>query len=246
MVYGRKRIARRTRRPVIRRVRRTAVRKGTRRVMYRARRYRTPTEFPTVQFVKLKAAQDFVLQLSSGSGQATQYALNDVYDPYIGLDTQHVSGYAAWAAMYRKSIVYGCKVRFSGVVTSNDSSHVVVGMLGSDAGAELPSSTSAYGDWLVESKGAVKRRIPPWISPQPYPRFSMKRYYNIAKTQGITSLDSTHYGAETNASPPILVRLMCVLAGVNGNTATCYAQCRVELVYYTRFSAPRVASNAQV
>lgn len=217
----------------------------TRRYHKRGRVSRVATEFPSSMRIKLRYAADDTVGVSSGSGAVRTYSVNSPFDPYVSVGGGSCSGFAQWAGMYRKYVCHSCRVVVTGVVTDNDNSTLVVGIRGRSSSSGLPGSAALYGDWLVESKGSAYRRIPPWVSPQPYHRFTLVKYFTVKELEGWSNLDDSDWSADVTADPPGQP-VFDLVAGYTTGTGTCTIEYHTSITYYTKFFQPKLSEDVAV
>lgn len=232
--------------------RKRVIRKRPTKAVRRYRRYpkrvgirRSPTEFPSSMFMKLRFTEDRPLNITVGSGALTSYSMNSPFDPLYGLGGGSCSGFAQFAAVYERYLCTGCKVVFTGVATANDNSSLVVGMRARPSSHPVPTGTSFYGDWLIESKSPCYRRLPSWVTPQPYSRWSLTKYFSVKGTEAVKSLEDVYYAA-TTAADPTNQPLVDIVAGYTTGTGTCVLDCHVTITYYVKFFRPKIEENVAV
>lgn len=209
------------------------------------RRYRTPTEFPSSMRVKLRYTADVDLNVTADSGTKITYSMNSAFDPLYSFGGATCSGFSQWAGIYERYMVSGAKITFSGTATSNDNASLVVGIRSRPSSLPALADDAFYGDWLIESKSPCYRRLPKWVTPQPYPRFSLSKYFSVKRTEQISMLDDVHYGAST-AADPANEAVIDVVASYTTGTGTCTIPAHVTITYYVKFYRPKVEADVAV
>lgn len=215
------------------------------------RRYRTPTEFPSQMFVKLKNVDTLDLSTAgANAGVALAIRVNGPYDPYYPTGGGTPSGYTQYANMYNMYLCYGASYKAIFTYYTNNQDATVCGMTAISSMELCPGLTSKYGSWLTESKGAKWKSVPVKVyqDGNPLPRYIFKKYCNVKRIECMPTLtnNDNNYTSLTNTTPLRNTLLYCVNGTSDGSTQT--ASCKVEIVstYYVKFFQPKIVYNIEM
>lgn len=204
MVFYRKRS-----RNVVRRFRKRARRRIVSGSKYRRRRpysrkaqlakcfkltQKVPAGMPIARFATLRYVTSITQNLTLGSMNTLQYALNNLYDPEVAVGGHQPRGFDQWSAIFQKYLVYGCKITVTLTTPAAATDALAWGMYPSDMGATPLSSPT----------GIMEQKLGPWRQTDNQRKISScKMYWSAKKWFNVKNLrdQADNYGAYCTTSP---------------------------------------------
>jgi len=190
---------------------------------------------------RLRYVENFTLA-GTTTVQSRSYALNGLYDPYLGTGGHQPSGFDTWMAMYGFYNVMGCKATMKYANDATGSSQpAMFGMVASTVGNAV--STAGTITYLMEQGRAVFSDIPAGIVNAPVSRalishWRISDFADGADTRGM----STYWG--TSSTNPGSLAYLEVFHGSQAGTATGGFNYSIILDYDVEFWGPLPNANS--
>lgn len=200
--------------------------------------------FPAFKYCKLTYSQRFTLTAGTAGiiGTEQVFRLNSLYDPdFTGTGHQPYL-FDQVAALYRKYIVSGCKIRatFTDPGVSGTTGTYCYAMLQASGGSD--TLTGSDQDYIREQPLTWSK----FISDTGNQKAVLNQYVSMPKLEGLTRIqwgaEVATYGASVGANPS---RTPYLRVAIGSDTGAANASCtvRVDLQYYCKFydreSAPQ-------
>lgn len=187
--------------------------------------------------VKMVIAEDEFkeeLVATAGTPQRLTYALNGIYDPYLGAGGGSVSGYSLMSSQYGYSMVKGSKmeltIRRTTDTADNGPYDVCLIPIPSSGSSSLPSS-------MATMKEQPYAKFIPGVSIGADKAHRITSYMSVTKIEGLKDIYAPSYRAATGSNPSIIPVWMIGLqmADPSQTTLTISVIVSVKITYYVEW-----------